>query len=383
METGYGKYKTGKIPVTFDNGGGIVLIPAYKPTDSLIEFVGELLCSDFAVVVVNDGSPQDFDSVFSSLPPQVSILRHAINLGKGAALKSGINSILTQKKRYSCIITADCDGQHSLEDIKKLYQTFIQNDVDLALGVRDFDKSVPLRSRFGNKLTQKLFKLMYGKNIADTQTGLRAFSYEFAKNLLKIPYNGYEFEMDMLIQACNNTYKILQTPIHTIYIDNNASSHFNPFLDSLNIYFVLFRHITNSLITALLDYVVFVLSFGLSGSLFVSMLCGRIIAGSFNFIIGKRFVFKSKNNMSFEIISYCFLTLILMLLSYKGIEILSVYSGVSEIIIKPICELGIFAISFLVQRFVIFKPQSEVIQLRKQDDSCDLKNTSGGGGIAP
>ncbi|RDU64798.1 GtrA family protein [Helicobacter sp. MIT 14-3879] len=210
---------------------------------------------------------------------------------------------------------------------------------------------------------------MFGKKLKDTQSGLRAFTPSFARNILGILYNGYEFEMQMLISACNNNIKILQVPIKTIYIDNNSSSHFNPIFDSLSIYFVLFRHIGNSLLTALIDYVVFVIAFSLNFSLLVSMISGRIVAGSFNFIIGKRFVFKTKSNLKFEIISYLILTIILMLISMQGIKLITHYSGINEIIIKPICELMIFAISFLIQRFFIFSSKAEIL---------DFKSNGGG-----
>lgn len=244
-----------------------------------------------------------------------------------------------------------------------LYARFCANGTDFAIGVRSFnaESATPFRSKFGNNLTTFMFKTLFGKAVKDTQSGLRAFNFTFAKKLLSLPYNGYEFEMQMLILACNSDVKILQVPISTIYIDNNASSHFNPILDSLSIYAVLFRHIGNSLLTAMIDYVVFVISFTLGFSLLTAMVNGRIIAGSFNFVVGKNFVFKSKENVKFEIFGYAILTIILMLISMKSIAIFSAYSGISEILVKPFCEAGIFAISFLVQRFFIFRFRAKIL----------------------
>ena len=343
------------------NSDSIALIPAYKPTHSLITLAQILLQRNFIVIIVNDGSPSAFDSVFTQLPPQAILLKNAINLGKGAALKHGINYAINHFPNAKCIITLDCDGQHSVDDVLNLRDKFIANKVDLAIGTRGFKANVPLRSKFGNNLTAFIFRMLFGKRLQDTQSGLRAFSVEFGKKLLPLSFNGYEFEMQMLILACNNETKILQVPIRTIYIDNNASSHFNPIFDSLSIYCVLFRHIGNSLLTALIDYVVFVFSFAMGFSLFACMISGRIVAGSFNFIVGKNFVFKSKGNVIFEIISYVLLTLFLMLISMKSIAIISTHSGISEILVKPFCEAGIFAISFLVQRFIIFSSKAKIL----------------------
>lgn len=264
-----------------------------------------------------------------------------------------------------CIVTIDCDGQHTIKDILNIRDNFLKHsDTSLVLGVREFNNKIPLRSKIGNKLTKLLFRVLFAKNILDTQTGLRAIEINFAKNLLKSSYNGYEFEMDMIIKACNMELQIIQVPIDTIYINNNATSHFNPFKDSISIYFVLFRHITNSILTALLDYIIFVFLFSLGYTLFTCMLSGRIIAGSFNFIIGKKIVFKSSDNFIFQVISYVVLTIILMLVSMKLIEITSSYTGFNEIIVKPICELMIFSISFLIQRLFIFTPKARLIDIK-------------------
>ena len=349
-------------PKSSQIGGGsqVALIPAYKPSFELINITNSLLQNNISVVIVNDGSEKEFDYIFSQLDKKAVILKNAINLGKGAALKHGINYILNHYKNAESIITLDCDGQHKIQDILNLIENFNQN-IDFAIGVRKFDNKVPLRSNIGNKATKAIFKIMFGKKILDTQSGLRIFNLDFAKLVLKIPYNGYEFEMQMLILACNQNKRILQVPIETIYIDNNASSHFNPIFDSLSIYFVLFRHTGNSIITALIDYIVFVIAFSLGGSLLSCMIAGRIVAGSFNFFVGKMLVFKTKANLTFEITSYILLTIILMLLSMQAISILSHYSGISEVIIKPFCEGAIFAISFLVQRFFIFATKNDLI----------------------
>ena len=372
MQTGGGQKESNLNYINFakSNQKPIALIPAYKPSNNLISLADNLLQNNFIVIIVNDGSPSAFDDIFGALNKNAILLKNAINLGKGAALKYGINHALSTFPLATCIITLDCDGQHQIKDVINLYDRFCANGSDFAIGVRNFgaESATPLRSKFGNNLTIFIFKTLFGKAIKDTQSGLRAFNLVFAKKLLSLPYNGYEFEMQMLILACNSNVKILQVPITTIYIDNNASSHFNPILDSLSIYAVLFRHIGNSLFTAMIDYVVFVISFTLGFSLLASMIGGRIVAGSFNFIVGKKFVFKSKGNIWFEIFSYAMLTIILMLISMKSIAVFSAYSGISEILVKPFCEAGIFAISFLVQRFFIFRFKAKI-----------LDDTGGGG----
>ena len=98
----------------------VILIPAYEPTKALPALVRELASSPNiqAVVVVNDGSTSASKETFHDLETitGVRVLRHAVNLGKGAALKSGFNLIACAFPDAAGIVTADADGQHLAED---------------------------------------------------------------------------------------------------------------------------------------------------------------------------------------------------------------------------------------------------------------------------
>jgi len=171
------------------------------------------------------------------------VIEHSINKGKGQALKTGFTYYLENLMQdYLGIVTADSDGQHSIEDtinIAKLVEEY--KDVKtLILGVRNFNKeNVPFASKFGNKLTKTIFKLLYNKTINDTQTGLRGFTNSYIKDCIDIPGNRYEYEMNMLIYATKSEITILEKKIDTIYIEENKSSHFNPIKDSIKIYKIL------------------------------------------------------------------------------------------------------------------------------------------------
>ncbi len=108
------------------------------------------------------------------------------------------------------------------------------------LGSRCFSGEVPLRNRFGNGLTRHIFAFITGTKIADTQTGLRAFPTEVLPELLALSGERYEYEMTVLAHVCRRR-KPLEVPIETVYLDGNRSSHFDPLLDSIRIYFVLVR----------------------------------------------------------------------------------------------------------------------------------------------
>ena len=128
----------------------IPLIPAYCPEPALLDLVKALLAKDFAhVVVVNDGSDARCDTIFTQLSKmeQVSVLHHAVNLGKGAALKTGFNFIASRFPEISGCVTLDADGQHAVEDVCEVAQFLNDQPQKLVVGVRRFKAEVPWRSK--------------------------------------------------------------------------------------------------------------------------------------------------------------------------------------------------------------------------------------------
>jgi len=219
-----------------------VLVPACDPGPTLIPLIASLLEHGFgAVIVVNDGSSSASAAIFVELEPlgRVHILRHAINLGKGRALKNGINYFLAELPRFDVLVTADADGQHTPTDIARVAQAALHATGKAVLGSRCFVKDVPFRNRVGNRLTRHIFAFVTGTRLADTQTGLRAFPRAMLPVLLLLKGERYEYEMSVLAHICRKGNKPLEVPIQTIYIDGNSSSHFDPIRDSLSIYLVL------------------------------------------------------------------------------------------------------------------------------------------------
>lgn len=224
-----------------------IIIPAYNPGNELSELAKHLLTSTLSnIIIINDGSLSNHDPIFEELlqlSNRIIILEHNLNLGKGAALKTGLNYAYVNFKDDVGVVTADADGQHAVEDILKVSKALIQNPNSLILGTRNFPqdgKQIPLRSQFGNRLTIKLFQYLMGLKLNDTQSGLRGIPLDFIPSLLDINQNRYEFELRMLIECKLHHRNIKGIPIKTIYINNNKTSNFRPIVDSLKIYVVLF-----------------------------------------------------------------------------------------------------------------------------------------------
>lgn len=216
-----------------------LVIPAFNPPPEIETVIQNLQKTfPYPIIVVNDGSSSQFDTMFNEIRnhPQVTILKHAVNLGKGAALKTAFNYVLCHYPNCLGTITIDADGQHHLADIQQVVKTFLQQPNALTLGSRSFNQpNVPLKNKFGNIMIRQLFYLLYRKPLQDTQTGLRAIPCSFLSKLLKQPLNGYEFELRMLTNAILNGVDIREVTIKTIYLNNNDSSHFKPIIDSFRI----------------------------------------------------------------------------------------------------------------------------------------------------
>jgi len=308
---------------------------------------------------VDDGSGPDFRDLFARVAelPGVELLRHATNLGKGAALKTGLNYALCKYPDLIGIVTADADGQHHPDDIARVGESLAAHPDSLVLGCRTFRGEVPLRSRIGNVATSAIMHALMGRKISDTQTGLRGIPAAVAPRLLKLEANGYEFELEMLLSAHRWGTPIVEEPIRTIYQPGNPSSHFNPIVDSMKIYFILLRFGSVSFLTALLDNLVFILALHEGGSLLLSQALGRTVGLAFNYTMVRGSVFYSHQQHKKVLPKYLLLALVSGTASYGGIRLLGATMGIAAVPAKLAVESLLFLVNFAVQRLFIFKPE--------------------------
>ena len=346
-----------------DLTGITLVIPAFEPSTGLVDIVKRLSEYPFhLIVVVDDGSGPSFQTIFDQVKifPAVILLTHDVNCGKGAALKNAFRYIAEHDAEQTrSIVTLDSDGQHGEEDIIAIARQ-AKNDSDkVILGVRTFADDVPLRSRFGNLLTRRVMRLVSQVDLADTQTGLRCLPLDFAKATLAIEANRYEFELECILLAKSKEIQILQHPIRTIYIDDNASSHFRPVIDSLRIYLVFIRYIMVSISSFLLDISLFTGFYYLTGHVIGSTYAARIGSGSFNFYFNKHAVFRSHDQRRYLRESYGYIALAIIIATVSGIAVSWVTSatGWHAPLVKVLVDTQLFILSFFAQRFLIFNPK--------------------------
>ncbi|HET8726549.1 MAG TPA: bifunctional glycosyltransferase family 2/GtrA family protein [Alphaproteobacteria bacterium] len=340
----------------------VFLIPAYNPDRSLLDIARSLAARSGApVVVVDDGSTGASRGVLDELRgiAGVTLLSHDENRGKGAALKTGIGHALRAHPGAPGVVTLDADGQHSVDDALRVADRLRAKPHALVIGMRDFHGRVPLRSRIGNALTRQVFGALVGLRLRDTQSGLRGIPLGFGRRLLALPANGYEFELDMLILAKEIGLDVGELPIATIYVAGNRSSHFNPILDSVRIYLSLFRYVLASVITAVLDNLIFIAVFALGMPLLPAQAVGRAGAFGANYLLVKRTVFHSDQRHRKALPRYVTLVVVSGIISYGMIVFLNHRLDMPVIAAKITAEGILYFANFLVQREFIFRKRRQ------------------------
>ena len=334
--------------------GIIVLIPAYKPDARMVELVRELRGNGLDVMLVDDGGQAPFAPLFAQcreLGAEVAV--HTVNLGKGRALKTGINAALLRWPDLRAIVTADADGQHTPKDILRLIDAVDEHPDTLVLGSRRFTGDVPFKSRWGNRITRTVYGLASGVRVYDTQTGLRALPRCALLEMMRIDGERYEYEMNVLLKLRDMKLGVFEVPIETIYIDDNAGSHFNPVRDAFRIYLVIFKYLFSSITSFAVDYALYwlCLFFGLSG--FVSYALARLVSSQVNYHLNKHTVFSGRGGRH-SMIKYYVLAVVQGAIGAGLVQLLPTVLPISAGIVKIPVDLVLFALSYIIQRDYVF-----------------------------
>lgn len=341
-----------------------VLIPAYKTSDEMINVLKELSNDNYErIIVIDDGGSEEFKAIFEKVKTinNVEVIHHFINMGKGRALKTGINYYLTIcKKDSSGIVIASADGQYLPKDIKRVALELITKKDTMILGSRKLNKDVPFKIKAGNSITRFIFRLVSGKKIYDTQTGLRAIPRDYLPQILALAGEKYEYEMSMLMELNSLKLGIKEIDVETVYHNNNAGSNFNPIVDSWKIYKVILGYILSSAFSAIVDIVLFSYFFFnlFSGKLLLSVVLARVISSLVNFFNNRAVLLaehRAEGNMRRHLIMYYSLAIVILALSYSFTYLLVNMLEINAVISKLLCDCVLFISSFFVQKRFIFK----------------------------
>ena len=364
-----------------------VVLPSYKPDEKLLSTVEELEAAGFDdIIVVDDGGGEEYRKYFDMLREKntCTVLTHTENRGKGAALKTAFRWY-AENRTTSGVVTADGDGQHRPEDVKAVSEEMLRTG-NTVLGVRDFSQdNVPARSRFGNRATSLVFRLIVGIKVSDTQTGLRAIPAALIPAMTEVSGDRYEYETNVLLTMRRQRLPFTEVKIKTVYLEENKSSHFRAFRDSAKIYGLIFKYILtssfikfmgSSMVCYALDWLLFTgLHYWLSGvfgensmaDTAISTVSARIISSMLNFFINRHIFNKGGGKLGWTMVKYYILAACILFVSTVSLHYVSlglssfdwISNTFGEKWLQPLIKLPIdfvlYLVSYNIQRKFVFK----------------------------
>lgn len=188
------------------------VIPVHNESKNVQEVIQKVKKLTPNVIVVDDGSIDNTAEIAEA--EGVTVLSHKVNLGKGAALKTGCDFAVRSGAKN--LVVLDGDGQHAAEEIPLFIEKLAYNDI--VFGCRQQKKRMPFVLKFGNNFINWMFTALYGLKVEDTQSGYRAFTSEAYKKI-RWQASDYFMETEMMINTKKYGLKYIQIPIRTIYAD--------------------------------------------------------------------------------------------------------------------------------------------------------------------
>jgi glycosyltransferase involved in cell wall biosynthesis len=188
-----------------------IIIPAHNEEKTIAKVI-EKSKEYGAVIVIDDGS--DDRTSLVSHKAGATVLRHIVNLGKGAALKTGCDYAIMAGART--LVAIDADAQHDPIQIPDFVELLKGRDV--VFGYRVFSNAMPAILRFGNRAINKFAELLYGIRLYDTQCGYRAFTATAYKKM-RWQSHDYSVESEMVSKVGKYGLEFAQIPIETVYQD--------------------------------------------------------------------------------------------------------------------------------------------------------------------
>lgn len=350
-----------------------VVIPAYKPPREMLAYLDELGREGiYHIVVVNDGSGPEYDEIFSVARRMLGchVLQHTQNMGKGAALKTGFEYYTQNIEGCAGVVTADCDGQHSVEDVVKVCRAVKKSPEALIMGSREFGPETPRRSMAGNRVTAVAMRLLYNIRLKDTQTGLRGIPNGVLPGIAQLRGNRYEYELNMLIYAQSKCIPFTLVPIQTIYFEENAGSHYRTITDSARLVGQMLRGLLqygfSTLLSGLLDLALYgvLAKVALAGlpqvrRLFYAAVVARMASSLLNYGLNRHLPYVQNTHVPSTLLRYYLLWFTQLGVSFLGVWGLHAFAGLDEMFAKLIVDGLLGLASYQVQMRWVFRKKGE------------------------
>ena len=213
------------------------LIPCYFEEKHIQDIARRTRAQLDQVLVVDDGSTDDTE--FEARAADVEVVKHFVNQGKGAAIKTGLH-ILGTRASVEYVLILDGDGQHLPEEIPAFIEAANETHAAMLVGNRMSDtRTMPFMRKMTNRFMSAQISGVCGQDIPDTQCGFRMFHRDLAAALCETESSKYDFETEMLVIAARRGGPIAAVPVSTVYGDEVSKIH--PLRDTIRFFQLMHR----------------------------------------------------------------------------------------------------------------------------------------------
>ena len=217
----------------------VVVIPAYNEAAA----IGQVIASiprviderEVSCLVVDDGSVDGTAEVARG--HGAFVVRHVVNLGVGAATRTGLRA--ARELDSEVIVTIDADGQHDPAEIASLVRCLVEGGHDVVIGSRILQPNgMPISRIAANLLLNAITFVVYGKVVSDSQSGFKAFSRK-SLDIIELDSAGYEICSEIIGEIVRNQLNYKSLPVKAVYTQYSQAKG-QPFLNGVNLILNLF-----------------------------------------------------------------------------------------------------------------------------------------------
>ncbi|MGN0414417.1 MAG: glycosyltransferase, partial [Agathobacter sp.] len=347
--------------MNFDNV--IILIPALDPSESMLILLAKLMKHGFRRIIITDDGSKAENQIYFKKAKEIGtvVVHHPKTMGKGTALKTALKTAEQSLGGADFYITADCDGQHTPEDIEKIASSLLANPDSFVIGARKFERTEGKKLSYWVNYFQRMFFRVtnHGKECPDPGSGLRGFPSSLKELALCTEGKSYDYELNFLDAASQATSTIV-VPISAETLSKDETSHFRPVVDLLGMYLKFWRYLFTSNIATIFDLVLFAafdvwfVRFG-AVSIFVSTVCARVISGLVGYVLNRYISFRSHLQPGKEMAKYFIVFIGQMAVSGILVSVLSCIP-IPTVLVKAMVDFGLFFVGYSLQKNWVFTP---------------------------
>ncbi len=224
-------------PAVIDRTNVAALIPCYFEERFIRDVATRVKTQLDTVLVVDDGSTDATET--NARAAGVEVIRHSVNQGKGAAIKTGLK-MLSERPGIEYVLVLDGDGQHAPEEIPRFLAAANETHAPMLVGNRMSDvEKMPFVRKLTNRFMSSQITRVCGQEVPDSQCGFRMIHWDLLPAMVAIETTKFDYETEMLVVASRRGCKIGAVPISTIYGDEKSKIH--PVRDTIRFYQMMAR----------------------------------------------------------------------------------------------------------------------------------------------